>query len=564
MPDLSYSAMAADNRSSGDSESSAAAAELEYMRKEDSSWHPCHVALSVTGVGLVVNYENADSGDIVLKGEDALTGLRMRSLPLKGDDCVQIQEGHIILATEKLQTSCLFFDAVVEKVLRVRHSKRAPCRCTFKIKWLNRDLHERTLTITSSSIMKLATASINEHPIISSFLSMLRNSKCSTSPVLNVENDDDHEMDLHELLGKQIEVISNSVGNPKKRFQEDILFGIQFDEKGEIQRRVAKSEAKKPLLPVPSDSTPPRRTTRSQNKLQNEIKNTNPMPPHPFIHESPETQSLLNPLTPLASFASLLSKLPQESKFRANLNFAQSLYELKSLAYSQTTTSISHEPQSSDTFSEISTKKRANGNESSEVSDTKPSLNFSAAKRKLKSPSPPKTTKIARTALAKDVENKKLVCPSTLSRVTRSAVNKINKAESMDAKQGIEECISEKLINLDSGNRNDTVPTVNLVIEKEGEAENSASIELTNSTSTTRLTRSKVLEGKRTLPVEATPLLKNDKFAESNCSSSLKGKLGASNGKIAGSAEIRKVKKNDYSSKKLELRRSPRTRTQKS
>lgn len=113
------------------------------------------------------------------------------------------------------------------QVVRVRHSKRVHCRCTFTIKWLHQDLEGETLTVPSSSIMKLATKSINVHPAVAVFLKSVKQMRSScSSPSPTVLEETNGEMDLNYLLEKQIEEISNSVNASKEGISEDILFGV--------------------------------------------------------------------------------------------------------------------------------------------------------------------------------------------------------------------------------------------------------------------------------------------------------------------------------------------------
>lgn len=72
---------------------------------------------SSSGVGLVVDYGSTDLEDVVIKEEEEMVArLRVRSVPLHGDDCIHVQEGEHVLATPKLRPKSLFFDAAVEKV----------------------------------------------------------------------------------------------------------------------------------------------------------------------------------------------------------------------------------------------------------------------------------------------------------------------------------------------------------------------------------------------------------------------------------------------------------------
>lgn len=93
------------------------------------------------------------------------------------------------------------------------------------IKWLDNDLEGQTLTVPSSSVMKLATKSISDHPIIHTLLKPEKDADLSySSPFLTILNDSDAEMDLNKLLQKQIEQISNLADAPEKDFLDDFLW----------------------------------------------------------------------------------------------------------------------------------------------------------------------------------------------------------------------------------------------------------------------------------------------------------------------------------------------------
>ncbi|KAL8236660.1 hypothetical protein R6Q59_017741 [Mikania micrantha] len=198
--------------------------ELEAMRNDDYSWHPCQVHFSPNGDGLVIKYENNDCEDILESEKEAMSRIRARSLPLQDDECTHIKPGDHVVVSQNSQSESCFFDAEVEKVLRVRHSKRANCRCSFMIKWLQHDLSGESLKVPSSSVMRLSNESITNHPTVSAFIDAVEfnNSSFSClSPPLNVASDFD--IDLHVMLEKQIEGIKNSVHGSKKRIRDEIL-----------------------------------------------------------------------------------------------------------------------------------------------------------------------------------------------------------------------------------------------------------------------------------------------------------------------------------------------------
>lgn len=78
--------------------------------------------------------------------------------------------------------------------------------------------------------MKLAVESINLHPTISAFFSTQESSSgLFASPLQTIADSMDWDMDIHALLEKQIEEISNSADVSGKKKSEDILFGIEGD-----------------------------------------------------------------------------------------------------------------------------------------------------------------------------------------------------------------------------------------------------------------------------------------------------------------------------------------------
>ncbi|XWS55681.1 hypothetical protein CRYUN_Cryun09bG0021800 [Craigia yunnanensis] len=260
--------------------------ELEAKRKEDSSWHPCRVSLSSCGDSLIVNFGIQELEDMPLKKEEVLMHLRFRSMPLQVDDCCRIEEGERVLANRKSEFKNLFHDAEVQKVDRIRHSKRG-CRCTFMIKWLDHDLEGQTLTVPSSSIMKLATKSISAYPIVHILLKPEKDTGLSySSPLLTILEGTDAEMDLNKLLEKQIEQISNLADASEKDFPDYILW---------------KNKA------VPDHHNHLKRTTHSKRKLQVGIEAKDQTGPTTSIQE--EFIQNRSHLSPLASRAALASSL---------------------------------------------------------------------------------------------------------------------------------------------------------------------------------------------------------------------------------------------------------------
>nr|XP_043621106.1 uncharacterized protein LOC122592853 [Erigeron canadensis] len=213
--------------------------ELEAMKIDDCSWHPCQVYFSPNGVSLVIEFENNGFQDILVSEKEALTRIRVRSLPLQDDDCTRVKPGEHVVVKQNSESETGSFDAEVEKVVRVRHSKRADCRCSFMIKWLHQDLNGGSLTVPSSLLLRLANKSITKHPTISAFID-------AVSAELNVVNDFD--LDLHDLLEKQIEGIRNSVDDSKKRISDEI-FGLEDEQ--EIQMDNSTPNGREPETGIP-------------------------------------------------------------------------------------------------------------------------------------------------------------------------------------------------------------------------------------------------------------------------------------------------------------------------
>ncbi|KMS99555.1 hypothetical protein BVRB_1g022820 [Beta vulgaris subsp. vulgaris] len=285
---------------------------LEAKHKADGSWHPCQVSLC-SGGGLSVRFEGQVSEDIILDVEDALVCLRVRSVPLQGDDCYYIEEGKRVLAACENNFQRFYFDAVVQKVTRVRHSKRASCRCTFMIQWLSEHVENGTSCIPSSSIMKLATESIKSHPIVAAFLNSLERSYLSTSPSTPTAFDDDdtqNEIDLQGLL-KHIEGIGSFADASKKELLKDTLLGADHAGRDCWNKLLASEEVSK-CVQVSCERNHLRKPARRQS-IQPESETVVTSAPS-STEEQVQNVSPLSPLAARAVLASLVSKLPHENE----------------------------------------------------------------------------------------------------------------------------------------------------------------------------------------------------------------------------------------------------------
>lgn len=288
---------------------------LEAKRRADGSWHPCQVSLRSAGA-LFVKLEGEDSEDIIVDVEDALTHLRVRSVPLYQDDCCYIEEGKKVLAAHEQNSGRLFFDAMVEKVIKVRHSKRACCRCSFLIKWLSQGVENKTATVPSGSIMRLAAESISSHPVVTAFLSSVKNSSfCTTSLSPTVVDEVEVEIDLHGLLGKQIEEIGSLADASKNELLKDTLSGVNYDCAGRDgqTKPLVSGKASKLHVEVNCGTNHVRRSGRKQTTTSTKMEDPITSAPS-SIEKSVENMSPLNPLAARAVLASLISKHPQKIK----------------------------------------------------------------------------------------------------------------------------------------------------------------------------------------------------------------------------------------------------------
>lgn len=76
--------------------------------------------------------------------------------------------------------------------------------------------------------MRLAKESISVHPTVAAFLKPSKTLSRSDAPSFStVFEEVDCEADLHQLLEKQIEEISNLADASKREISEDVLFGIK-------------------------------------------------------------------------------------------------------------------------------------------------------------------------------------------------------------------------------------------------------------------------------------------------------------------------------------------------
>lgn len=401
-----------------------AALELEAMCKEDSSWHPCEVSLSSNGAGLMVHFGSQNKEDIVLNKEEVLVRVRIRSVPLEGDDCSCIEEGEQVLASDKSQLKSLFYDAKIEKVLRVRHSKRVYCRCTFVINWLHQDLKGETFNVPSSSICKLSPKAINIHPTIAAFLTSVKSLSFSgASPFPTLLEDLDCELDLNKLVEQQIEEIGNLAADPPNKTKSE---HTQLEAKDDFNMQipckpVSASNVCISLHEVPHTQNRLRRSTRSSCKLQVQMEVEDLPPSALSIPEKlPEIKSHLSPLAGRAALASLVSKIAQKLDFSSNQEEGMKWTSIQTNKLMKDTHSSDLEVASVSVVSDsikvvkplisndvepssgIVTEENNNDSATSEIANSNASLKGLVTKKKLNRPT--NSTRITRSSVQKSTQ----------------------------------------------------------------------------------------------------------------------------------------------------------------
>ncbi|KAL0375197.1 UNVERIFIED_CONTAM: hypothetical protein Sradi_3435400 [Sesamum radiatum] len=232
---------------------------------------------SSEGLGLIVKYGDNIMEERITNKDGVLARVRVRSMPLQGDECSSLQRGDHVLATHHPHSKGVFCDARVEEALE-----------------------DEVLTVPASAIMKLATRSINLHPTISTFFSMLESSNgLDTLPHSRISDSLNWEMDINLLLEKQIEEISNPTNFPQKKI---------LDLKGQSPGRVIDASVKDPC-----DTQ-----TLIKQSMETVLGNAAAIPS--IKQEFTESKSPLSPLAARAALASLRSKFPQSAELSVKSN----------------------------------------------------------------------------------------------------------------------------------------------------------------------------------------------------------------------------------------------------
>ncbi|KAE8099421.1 hypothetical protein FH972_017405 [Carpinus fangiana] len=553
------------------------ALEMEAMRKEDSSWHPCRVSFCSAEDGLLIQFGSQDLEDMLLHDEEALTRLRFRSTPLQGDDCTHIEEGERVLTTTKSQFKSYFYDAKVEKVVRVRHSKRVHCRCTFTIKWLHQDLEGETLTVPSSSIMKLATKRINVHPAVAVFLESVKQMRSScASPSPAVLEETDGEMDLNYLLEKQIEDISSSANASKEGISEDILLGVNVDNKEHRQwNTVTVSKVSISHAQVPHDWNG---SIQKSREMQIELK-VEGQPPAALSNpeELPENRSHLSPLAARAALASLMSTNHGRVTMDGTKMFISSVFSnmsTKDKVPSEVSDasipliSTESKPQLVDLSSGIITKGNKKGNRVSKLTNSEVTLKCLTRERNVSQPN--KAARITRSAVREGTaiqndnvqtktcsEHMKLRDTTDKRRLTDSAVNEERKNLVMEVKQALEAKKLSRITESDSLERSLSVPGSN-VSKKVSDVSTEKKAISSLVTNNRRLTRSAV-EERENLVVEVKQALEAKKSSRITESDSPEGSLSVPGSNVSKKSSGVSTEKKTISSPVTNNRRLTRS-----
>lgn len=288
---------------------------LEGKRKKDNAWYECEVSLSSSDTSctsLYVHYASfkGDENDIIVQKDEAFARLRVRSRELSKGECLDVEEGEAIIALQKTQSgrTCLF-DAVVEKVMRLKHSNKVVCRCTFEIRWLESEMKGNAVTVPASSIRRLAEESIQTHPTISSFLEKVQS---AAGPPLSPEflgslpEDSDIEIYMHARIEQQIEEIAKLAETSENAATEEISFKHIKVNATYTHRKVTASAEHSFLGKDGNEDVPVRKSSRKRNTRNSVAVSKEPV----TLNAAALLQLEKRPrLTPLAARAALAASV---------------------------------------------------------------------------------------------------------------------------------------------------------------------------------------------------------------------------------------------------------------
>lgn len=284
---------------------------LEGKRKDDNAWYECEVSLSSDSscTSLYVHYASfkGDESDVIVQKDEAFARLRVRSRELSKGECLDVEEGEAIIALQKTRSgrTCLF-DAVVEKVTRLKHSNKVVCRCTFEIRWLESEMKGNAVTVPASSIRRLAEESIQTHPTISSFLEKVQS---AAGPPLSPEllgslpEDSDIEIYMHARIEQQIEEIAKLAEKSDNNATEEISFKHIKVNATYNHRKVTASAEYTFLGKEGNEDVPVRKSSRKRNTINSVAVSKEPIPLNAAAILQLEKRPRLSPLAARAALA---------------------------------------------------------------------------------------------------------------------------------------------------------------------------------------------------------------------------------------------------------------------
>lgn len=285
---------------------------LEGKRKEDNAWYECEVSLSSADsscISLHVHYASLKNGenDIIEQKDEALARLRVLSRELSDGECLDVKEGETIVALQKTQSGRSYlFDAEVEKVMRLKHSNKVVCRCSFEIRWLESEMKGNAMTVPASSIRRLAKESIQTHPTISSFLEMV---KSAAGPPLSPEllgslpEDSDIEIYIHAQLEKQIEEITKLAETTENDAIQEIPFKHIKVNATYNHRKVTASAEHTLFGKDGNEDAPVRKSARKRNTINSVAVSKKPIALSAATFLQLEKRPRLSPLAARAALA---------------------------------------------------------------------------------------------------------------------------------------------------------------------------------------------------------------------------------------------------------------------
>lgn len=285
---------------------------LEGKRKEDNAWHECEVSLSSADsscTSLHVQFASFkdDEDDIIVRKDEAFARLRVRSRKLSDGECLDVEEGEAIIALQKTKSGRSYlFDAEVEKVMRLKHSNKVVCRCTFEIRWLESEMKGKAVTVPASSIRRLAKESIQTHPTISSFLETVQSAAGSPlSPELlgSLPEDSDIEIYMHARLEQQIEEIAKLAETSENAATEEISFKHIKVNATYNHRKVTAAAEHTLFGKVGNEDVPVRKSARKINTVNSVAVSKEPITLNAAAFLQLETRPRLTPLAARAALA---------------------------------------------------------------------------------------------------------------------------------------------------------------------------------------------------------------------------------------------------------------------